>query len=216
MSARISATAEGTALPRAVIADDHALIAHGVADLLAGMVEVVAVVHDGLSAIAEIRHHQPDLALVDLNLPLAHGTQVHAEARRWSPATRFVVLTGSATPGLLAEIVETGVHGLFLKSGPPDELAAAVPRMLAGETVLGMGVAEALAQAEATGLTRRELQILQEIAAGSSSQRISERLGISAKTVENHRASLMRKLEVHSTASLIMAAIRRGLVSTHG
>lgn len=187
---------------------------HGLRDLLAGLgIAVAAEATDGLGAIAAIKRHQPQLALIDLHLPRANGVEVHAEARRWSPDTRFVVLTGSATPDMLAELLCTGVHGLFLKSGAPAELSAALPRIIAGETVIAAAVQKTTGAAEAVGLTRRELQVLQEIGSGASGTQISQNLGISAKTVENHRASMMRKLQVHSTASLIMSAIRRGLLS---
>ncbi|MEM9197611.1 MAG: response regulator transcription factor [Pseudomonadota bacterium] len=203
-----------TGAPSAVLADDHEIVLHGLRDLLAGLgIVVAAEATNGLSAIAAIKRHRPQLALIDLHLPRANGIEVHAEARRWSPDTRFVVLTGSATQGMLAELLCTGVHGLFLKSGAPAELSAALPRIIAGETVISAAVREAVAPAEAAGLTRRELQVLQAIGGGASSAQISRNLGISAKTVENHRASMMRKLQVHSTASLIMSAIRRGLLS---
>ncbi|MEM9048179.1 MAG: response regulator transcription factor [Pseudomonadota bacterium] len=204
-------------LVQAVVADDHEIVLHGLRDLLgcAG-ISVAAEVQDGLAAIAAIKREQPDLALIDLQLPLANGAEVHAEARRWSPQTRFVMLTGSASPQMLAELLGTGLHGLFLKSGPPSELVEALPRILAGVPVVGRAVAQIVADAESAGLTRRELQVLQEISSGATGLQISQHLGISAKTVENHRASLMRKLQVHSTASLIMSAVRRGLLSPDG
>jgi DNA-binding NarL/FixJ family response regulator len=204
--------------PRVVIADDHPLVSGALARTLAEAgYAVVATAADGIAALAAIRRHRPDLAILDLGLPLAHGAEVFAEARRWSPATRFVILTGSAAPGLLATLAESGAQAIFLKTDPVADLLAALPRVLGGETLRSAAVAALIAGgATGAGLTARELQVLHGIAAGETSLDLAERLAISAKTVENHRASLMRKLDVHSTASLIMTAIRRGLIDAPG
>lgn len=178
-----------------------------------GRVEVVAEVADGLTAIAAIKRERPDLALLDLAMPHSNGIEVFAEARRWSPETRFVVFTGTATPGALAAMVGSGVHGVFLKTGDPAELTGALPRIMAGQQVIGRRAAEIVATMKAAvALSARELQVIQAVARGATNAEIAAALGISAKTVDNHRTNLMRKLGVHSTAELVMAGVRLGIL----
>ena len=197
-----------------MIADDHALILAALRAALearAGF-EVVATAADGFSAIAAVKAHRPDLAVLDLAMPQAGGAEAFAEGRRWSPETRFVILTGSAMDGQIARLVEAGVGGVFLKSGDLAQMLDALPAIMAGGQRLGAEVAARVEAARAPALSPRELQVLQAIAAGLTNAQIGARLAISAKTVDNHRTALMRKLGVHSTASLVMRAVRLRLV----
>ena len=122
-----------------VIADDHAIVRGG---LRAAMetpelieqngLNVVAEAANGLEAIAALRQHRPHLLLLDVQMPLAGGAEVVLEARRWSPDTKIVVLTGVSSVGKLAELIEIGVDGLFSKATENDELYAALPLILRG------------------------------------------------------------------------------------
>ncbi|UYV37202.1 response regulator transcription factor [Rhodobacteraceae bacterium D3-12] len=105
---------------RLVVADDHQLFLSGLTSLLAGAegMEVVATAHNGIQAIAVIKRHQPDVALLDLTMPGANGFEVFSEVRRWSPDTACVVLTGTIQPTLLDELDRAGAAGLMLKSAP--------------------------------------------------------------------------------------------------
>ncbi len=200
---------------RAVIADDHAVLAEGARAMLegSGRIEVVATAAEGLGAIVAIKREKPDIALLDLAMPNANGIEVFIEAKRWSPETRYVVFTGQVTGGAVAALVEAGVHGVFLKTGDPGELVAALPRIMAGQQVVSDG-AKALMQKENAfeQPTARELQVLQAIARGGTNAAVAGALGISAKTVDNHRTNLMRKFGAHSTAELVMAGVRLGLL----
>ncbi|WP_197435105.1 LuxR C-terminal-related transcriptional regulator [Nitratireductor arenosus] len=198
-----------------VIADDHALTVGGTRAAIEAMHEfkVVGTAGNGIEAIAQIKRLSPDCAVLDLVMPGASGLEVLLEARRWSPKTKIAIVTGSPSAKTLRRLIEAGAAGLFLKSGAVEELCQGLRDIVAGRTVVGAGVTHCIAQDAANdSLTRRETEVLQCIARGLSNNGIAEHLGISAKTVDNHRTNLMRKLEVHSTATLLVRAMRDGLV----
>lgn len=146
-------------------------------------------------------------------MPGANGLEVFLESRRWSPETRFILLTGSTTAGTLSTLVENGIHGIALKDSTEAEIVDMVRQVLAGKTVIGASAKRLLATpSETVSLTDRELSVLQAIARGHTNGSAAESLGISPKTVDSHRTSLMRKFSVSSTASLLVAAVRAGLV----
>lgn len=198
---------------RLVLADDHALFLEALRAALEARpgIEVVAEAANGLEAIALVRRHRPDVAVLDDSMPGASGLETVAEAGRWSPETRFVILSGAVTPARLAEMRARGVRGILLKSMAPDAICEGIETVLGGGTVLGAEVAATLDAAE-TDLTARERQVLEGIARGSSTSAIAESLALSAKTVDSHRTSLMRKLGARNVATLLVEAIRRGLI----
>jgi len=200
---------------RIVIADDHAFSAAGLASALAAEtgVEVVGTASNGIEAIAMVKALGPDCAVLDLTMPGANGLEVFLEAKRWSAATRFVVITGNYLPGVFRELAEAGVDGVFMKNEAPEELVAGILAVARGERRISAGVEAALeAAAERAKLTARELEILHGVARGLSNNQMAERFAISAKTIDSHRTSLMRKLGVHSTAALLVRAMRLGLI----
>ena len=206
---------------QAVVADDHAIVRSGLRAALEspGLVEpagikVVAEAADGLSAIAAIRQHRPSLLLLDVQMPLAGGLEVLIEARRWSPETRVVVLSGVTSPGKIGELVSCGVDGLFSKGEDNDELLGALPGILRGRRHVSKVFRRMLEEApEVPDLSERERQVLNLVVAGRSNKEIAQILGISVKTVDRHRTNLMQKLDVHSVAQLIAYALREGLIA---
>lgn len=200
---------------RILLADDHAFVSWSLAKALAAIedVEIVGSVVNGIEAIAQIRKTNPHCAILDYNMPGANGLEVFLEARRWSPETRFILLTGSTTPAVLDSLIKSGIHGVSLKDTGEADLVDMVGRVLAGEIVVGASAARLLrGAANAIALTDRELAVLQAIARGHTNASAAESLGISPKTIDTHRTSLMRKFAVSSTASLLVAAVRAGLV----
>jgi DNA-binding NarL/FixJ family response regulator len=198
-----------------LIADDHAFVSWGLASALAAVdnIDIVASVTNGIDAIVEIRKTTPDCAILDYNMPGANGLEVFLEARRWSPETRFIVLTGSTTAETIDALVRNGIHGVSLKDASETEVVDMVRKVLAGATVIGASAARLrIAPAHTIPLTDRELAVLQAIARGHTNASAAESLGISPKTIDSHRTSLMRKFSVSSTASLLVAAVRAGLV----
>lgn len=176
-------------------------------------VDIVGTATNGIEAIAQIRKTSPDCAILDYNMPGANGLEVFLESRRWSPETRFILLTGSSTPEIIGTLVENGIHGVSLKDATEAEIVEMVRQVLAGMTVIGASAKRMISGgSRSIPLTDRELAVLQAIARGHTNASAAESLGISPKTVDSHRTSLMRKFSVSSTASLLVAAVRAGLV----
>ena len=204
----------------AIVADDHAIVRAGIRDALekpglvtAEGIKVVAEAADGIAAIAELRKHQPSLLMLDVQMPMAGGVEVLIEARRWSPDTRIVVLTGVTAIGLVSSLVDAGVDGLFSKADDNTELYQRLPGILRGQRYIAESFVEILEAAGNTELlTGRERQVLNLILSGQSNKDISDTLGISAKTVDKHRTSMMQKLDVHSVPQLMAYALREGLI----
>jgi len=203
-----------------VIADDHAIVRSGLTTALESPglieehgIEVVAEAANGIEAIAAVRKHRPHLLLLDVQMPHAGGSEVVLETRRWSPDTKIVVLTGISSAGKLSELVEIGVDGLFSKATSNDELYEALPNILRGGRRISAPVLAMLEETpRPSPLTDRERQILNLVVAGRSNKEIAPILGISAKTVDHHRTSMMGKLGVRSAAQLIAYALREGLI----
>ncbi len=200
---------------RVVIADDHQFVSWGLAKALGALadVDIVGSATNGIEAVVEIRKTSPDCAILDYNMPGANGLEVFLESKRWSPTTRFILLTGSTTAETISTLVESGIHGVCLKDATETEIIGLVRQVLDGATVIGASAARLLATpSRHVPLTERELAVLQAIARGHTNLSAAESLGISPKTIDSHRTSLMRKFSVSSTASLLVAAVRVGLV----
>ena len=199
-----------------VIADDHDLTVRGMVGALEarGGFEIVATAGNGMDAIVAAKVHQPDIMLLDMSMPDATGLEVFAEVRRWSPETRNAIITGNPTPALFAQLESAGIEGLFLKNAPVEDICDGIARIALGERVISPGAQAAIdAAAASEPVSPRELEVLQGIANGLTNARIAERLSISPKTVDNHRTNLMRKLGVNSSASLIVEAVKSGLIN---
>lgn len=203
--------------PRIVLADDHVMVRQGLKTLLTmdQPFEIVAEAASGVELVAAAKQHRPDLVIADIAMPYGNGLEVAGEVTRWSPDTRIILLTGLVSRGLLSQAVSGKVHGVFLKSDPPDVFLEGVRTVLAG----GRVVSEQARRLSGAGnqfasLSEREVQILHGLAAGKSNAELGGQFGISAKTVDKHRTSLMRKLEVNSLAQLLSVAVREGLLDT--
>ncbi|QUL37637.1 response regulator transcription factor [Erythrobacter sp. JK5] len=201
-----------------VVADDHALIRQASTEIISRIpnTTVVAEAEDGLDAITKARTFQPDLLVLDEAMPLAKGFEVLAEVRRWCPNTRIVMLTGLTSHNLLADYLDQDVDGLLLKSCSADEIRRCFEIVLAGHKYAAEEVRRILREnLGSRSLTAREGEVLSLVATGASNVEIADRLGISVKTVEKHRASLMAKLEVNSVAQLLAVALREGYLDAH-
>lgn len=204
----------------AIIADDHAIIRSAVAaslsdiDALSGFrIEIIDGVSNGIDAIAAIRRHRPDLVILDVTMPHAGGTEVLLEARRWSPESKVVVFTGVEASGKIAELVEVGADGVFCKGDDMDEVTSAIPSILNGGRVICRRFTKMLEDSsDLEPLTDRERQVLNLVVSGQTNREIAETLGISIKTVDRHRTSVMSKTGSHSAAGLIAYALREGLI----
>lgn len=200
---------------KVVIADDHGIVRQGVRNILETALEQPEIheAQNGLEAVAAVKMHQPDLLVLDAAMPMARGIEVLADARRWSPETRIVLLTGFTASGILAEWLDADVEGMLLKSCQPEEMEKAFLTVLSGGKYMSDDVKALLLDIQdATPLSHREREVLSLIVTGSQNEDIADRLSISKRTVEKHRASLMAKLNVKTVAELMAEAYKRGLL----
>lgn len=201
-----------------VIADDHAIVRQGTLLLLSDIpnTRVVAQAADGLSALAAVKKHRPDMLVVDAAMPLARGIEVLSDTRRWSPNTRVILLTGFTSAGILSEWLDAGVEGMLLKSITPEEMKRGFEAVLEGGLFIAADIQDILKRAnEVEKLTHREHEVMTLMTTGKTNAEIGDKLSISVKTVEKHRGSLMRKLGVNSVAQLMVYALREGLLEEH-
>ncbi len=206
------------ALKTVLLADDHLIVRRGIADILTTIrnTKIIAEAENGLDAIALLKLHKPDMAVLDAAMPHAKGIEVLADCRRWSPATRVVLLTGFTSAGILREWLDAGVEGMLLKSSPEEDMITAFETVLMGGKYIAPDVQEILTDTpHIDQLTHREREVLSLIASGHQNKSIADRLSISKRTVEKHRSSLMLKLDATSVAELMVYALKEGLLDGH-
>jgi DNA-binding NarL/FixJ family response regulator len=204
---------------RILLAEDHVLVRQGLRVLLeqAGMA-VIGEASDGQEALQIAREQQPDVAVLDIGMPYLNGIETTRRLREAVPQTRIVLLTMHTEDPYVLEAIQAGAVGYVLKSQAALDLVQAIQDVLQGEIYLSPRVSRTVVTAYLTRsdlppdpLTSREREVLQLIAEGETTKEIAWRLGLSTKTVESHRIKLMRKLDIHETATLVRYAIRRGL-----
>lgn len=202
-----------------VLADDHPMLRHGVRALLERHgVEVVAEASEGRTAVAAARELHPDVAVLDIMMPLLNGIDAAREIAETCPNTEVVLLTALDQERLVTEAVSAGVRGFVLKTQAEEDLVQAIEQVSRGGFYVGGGVSQAVVEAcraaaqDRGRLTSRERQVVQLVAEGKSTKQVAALLGITVKTAEFHRARVMKKLDVHDVASLVRYAIREGLV----
>jgi DNA-binding NarL/FixJ family response regulator len=208
---------------RIVLADDHNLVRAGLRALLEELddVEVVAETSDGRAALAAIAEHRPDLALLDIAMPGLNGLDAAARVAADSPGTKVVILSMHANERYVAQALAAGVAGYVLKNAFVDELPVLLRSVMRGETYLSPSISkqlvETLRNRAASGaddpLTPRQREILQLLAEGNSTKEVAHLLGLSAKTVETHRAQIMERLDIRDVPGLVRYAIRTGLIA---
>lgn len=205
---------------RVVLADDHILVRQSLKSLLEREgFKVVAEASDGQEALRQVQSHQPDIAVIDISMPVLNGLDAAREILRLAPKTKTILLTQHDEDEYISEALEAGMNGYVLKSQAAGDLIQAIQQVCRGQVYLSPGVSTAVVQAfrskakkPTDPLTTRERQVLQLIAEGKSTKDVASMLGISVKTAESHRTRLMSKLDIHETASLVRYAVRRGLV----
>jgi two-component system response regulator NreC len=208
----------GTGPIRIVLADDHAVVRSGLKMLLESEkdFEVVAEAGDTESARRYVRGHKPDVLVLDLNMPGGSSLEAIPEVRESNPDTQIVVLTMQQEPAFARHALGAGAIGYVLKEAADDELVEAVRRAARGESYLnprlGARLASEPAPAPPDDLSGREVDVLTLIALGHTNAEIAERLYLSVRTVETHRAHIQQKLNLSSRAELVAYALRRGLI----
>jgi two-component system response regulator NreC len=212
---------------RILIADDHTLMRQGLRHILESHTdfEVAAEASSGIEAVELARTVKPDVAVVDVAMKELNGIEATAQIIKHSPHTAVLILSMYSDERYVLRAVKAGARGYLLKNSAGDELIQAILAVQKGTAFFSPAVAQIFQNGFARLqdarqmndrfdlLTDRERQIYQLLAEGNSNKDIANRLGLSLHTVETHRWRLMEKLDLHSTADLVLSAVRRGLVT---
>lgn len=205
---------------RILLADDHLMFRQGLKTLIEReSLDVVAEASDGHESIRLAKEHHPDVAVLDLSMPLLNGLDAAREITQASPKTRTILLTMHTEDQYVTEALRAGIRGYVLKTQATSDLVQAIREVFRGSVYLSPGVSRAVVEAylsktelSSDSLTPRERQVLQLVAEGKTTKEVAVVLGVSVKTAESHRTRLMEKLDIHETASLVRYAVRIGLI----
>jgi two-component system, NarL family, response regulator NreC len=210
---------------RIVLADDHPVVRHGVRSLLQsdGDLAVIGEASDGIETVQMVEKLQPDVLVVDLMIPGLNGLEITRQVKQRSPGTRIIILSMHANEPYVLEALKNGASGYVLKDSSGTDLIQAIRAVAAGQRYLSPPLSERAVEAYMMksqetsydayeGLTDREREVLQLAAEGLSNPDIAGRLSISPRTVETHRANLMRKLGLKTQTDLIRYALKRGIL----
>lgn len=214
---------------KVLLADDHTILRQGLRSILeqqAG-IEVIAEAENGREAVRIAEQMKPDVVVMDFSMPDLNGLEATRQIKQRIPQTKVLILTRHANQEYIKSILRAGASGYLVKKSAAEELVIAIQSVQRGDLYLDPSISitsieEYLKPAEGETkpleikLTPRQREVLQLIAEGHPNREIASRLHISVKTVENHRANIMQKLNLHSTADLTQYAIRKKIVSLDG
>jgi two-component system response regulator NreC len=214
---------------RILIVDDHAILREGVRSLLATVpeMEVVGEAENGEDAVTEARRLKPDVVLMDIVMPLSDGLEATEKIHRELPDTKVLVLSMYDDEEVIRRAIRVGASGYVLKGSGSDDLVRAILQVSQGGVPLHPTVAAKIVgdyvrqidsgngptdEAKNAALSPRELEVLRLIAEGHTNLEIAAQLGLSRKTVDNHRANIMRKIDAHDVTQLLKFALRQGII----
>ena len=209
--------------PRVLLADDHRIVAEGLKSLLADEFELAAIVEDGRAMVRAAKELKPDLVVADISMPPLNGIDALIELKQDLPDVRVVFLTMHRDVAYARRAIEAGAAGFVLKHSASLELVLALRAALQGRTFVSPDLAAELMSSSrrntpqtaadpVTALTPRQRDILKLLAEGKSAKEIAAVLGLSARTVEDHKYRLMESLGIENSAELIHFAIKHGFV----
>jgi two-component system nitrate/nitrite response regulator NarL len=209
---------------KVLVVDDHPVVRKGISTCLARhqQMQVVGEAADGREALRLARELQPDITLMDIDMPQMNGLAATEALHRELPKVKVLILSMHSNSENVLRIIQSGARGFVLKEAPTDELVRAIETVNAGDAYFSSDVARVAlnkfvrgngAAADTVHLTSREREVLTLIAEGLSNKEIACQLSVGVRTVETHRERTMRKLNIHTVAGLTRYAIRQGLVS---
>lgn len=210
-------------MARILLADDHVVIRRGLSGLLLTRPDfsICAEASDGREAVEYAVKHKPDVAVLDISLPILNGIDATRQIRRDAPDTEILIFSMHDSEDLIREVLRAGARGYLLKSDADEHIVNAVETLMRHRPYLSKQISEMLFDtfvdnrevgAVSATLTAREREVVQLVAEGNSNKAIARQLEISVKTVETHRSAAMRKVRVRSTAELVRYAVRNKLI----
>lgn len=211
---------------RLLLGDDHAMLRHGLKKILEDRHDwrVVAEAGNGRDAVREAMALHPDIAVLDIGMPLLNGLEATRQIVRQTPSVRVLILSMHSDQAYVSQAVQAGAKGYVLKESAAAELVEAISALASGKSFFSPPVAQVVFDDYTRRLTAkgimdpyealsdREREVLQLVAEGRSSKQIGELLSISPATVETHRSHLLQKLGLHNTVEVVRYAARRGIV----
>jgi DNA-binding NarL/FixJ family response regulator len=211
---------------RIVLADDHGIVRRGLRSLLEGEpgVEVVGEAANGREALKLLETTKPDMAILDVAMPMLNGIEVTAQAMKAYPDLRVIILSMYADEGYIVRALTAGARAYLLKEATEDDLLPAVRAVALGRSFFSPAIstillADYVRHLKQRGLedsydvlSDREKEVLQLLAEGKSNKEAAAVLHISLSTVETHRLKLMQKLDLHNTAEIVLYAVRKGII----
>lgn len=215
---------EGSHSIAVLLVDDHTVVRKGIRRLLEDdeRIRVVAEASNGRDALELAQRLKPDVAIVDVGLPLLNGIELTRQLKAVCERTAVLVLSMHADPAYVRRALQAGARGYLLKDAEDQDLVRAVLAVSSGSSYFSPAVSNVLLEGflegseeldeELARLSDREREVLQLVAEGKSSKEIAQILDLSVSTVESHRKHIMEKLNLHNTAAVVRFAIRKGLV----
>jgi len=212
---------------RVLLGDDHTVLRQGLRKILEDRRDwrVVAEAGNGRDAVREAIELNPDVAVLDIGMPLLNGIEATRQIIRRAPTVRILILSMHSDQAYVTQAVQAGARGYLLKESAGSELIAAIAAVVAGKSFFSPVVAKVMLDDYVRhladkgivdrydSLSEREREIFQLIAEGHSNKEIADVLCVSPATVETHRAHIMQKLDLHNTAELVLYAVRHGVIS---
>jgi len=209
---------------RILLADDHTIVRQGLRKMLEERPEweVVGEAGDGREAVRQAEQHRPDVAIVDVAMPLLNGIETTRQLVRKVPGIRVLILSMHADEAYVTQILKAGASGYLLKDSADVDLFRAITAVVQGQSFFSPAIARLMVdeyvRPRPEGIDRfetlshREREIFQLVAEAKTNKEIAALLGISPSTVETHRARIMEKLDLHSATEIALYAVRRGVI----
>jgi len=210
---------------RVILADDHAILREGIKSLLAKRdnIEIVAEATNGREAMNRVAQFRPDVVVLDISMPLMDGLEATRQIKKESPDTKILILTMHEDEEYFFQLLRAGASGYVTKRSAGRELISAIEAAAKGDSFFCPTMAKHLLsdylrlgknsdQIEQQELTPREREVVKLIAEGHTNQQIAELLHRSVKTIESHRANILRKLDIHDSIELVKYAVRKKLI----
>ncbi|MDJ0994095.1 MAG: response regulator transcription factor [Dinoroseobacter sp.] len=212
---------QATSRTRVLIVDDHPMVAEGIEAILESddSLQVVGTLSSGRELIEKLNDFDPDIVLLDLNMPDIGGLSATEMVLERRPKMKIVILSMHDSPEYISTALSHGARGYILKDVPTEEISTAIAAVMKGETYLCTGASASLEPNTTDGrepLTQREQTILLQLASGQSNKDVARTLDISVRTVETHRKNIKRKLGISSTAGLTRYAMEHGVLQGTG